>query len=100
MIVHSVQVTYLNDGMYWDNVVMKTINWILMWERVVEYIGKTLSTFIFCLPICVDIACGYKKITFNFMLTLIETVIVALLCDAVARLIKCSKIFAKWLTVS
>ena len=27
--------TFLNDGMYWNNNVMKTVNWIVMRERVV-----------------------------------------------------------------
>lgn len=71
-------------------------------KRLVEYMGRNsitfyiLSTYLFAwiLP---EIT---KRITFNFVLTLLETTAVALLCDAVGKLLKRSRVVSKWLIAS
>lgn len=70
--------------------------------KILEYMGRNsiafyiLSTYLFAwiLPVFT------KNLTFNFVLTLLETVVVALLCDAFGRLIKCSKVASRWLIAS
>lgn len=75
------------------------MSWVLLGKSLIEYMGMNsitfyiLSTYLFAwiLPALT------KNFSFNLILTLMETVIVALLCDFVGRLIKCSKTISKWL---
>lgn len=71
-------------------------------KELIEYLGMNsitfyiLSTYLFAwiLPALT------KDFTFNFIVTLLETVAVALLCDAGGRLIKRSKAVSRWLIAS
>lgn len=75
---------------------------VMIGEKLLEYMGKNsitfyiLSTYLFAwiLPAFT------KNFTFNIFLTMIETVAVALLCDAVGKMIKCSKAISRWLIAS
>ena len=71
-------------------------------KELIEYLGMNsitfyiLSTYLFAwiLPALT------KDFTFNFIVTLLETVAVALLCDSGGRLIKRSKAVSRWLIAS
>lgn len=71
-------------------------------KRLIAYMGRNsiiyyiLSNYLF-LWILPEIT---KNFPFNLLLTLTETVIVALLCDAVGRLLKHSKAISRWLIAS
>lgn len=93
LIGHCIQygsgANFLNDELYWDNSVMKTVNRIVMWEKVVKYMGDSTSFYVVTIIIML-----------HFILTLVEMVVMALLCAAVKSLIEQSKIAAKRLIAS
>lgn len=96
-----ISVSWILKKLY-DAILSYVMPWTLLVKKFIEYMGRNsitfyiLSTYLFAwiLPLFT------KEFSFNFVLTLIETVAVTLLCDAVGRLIKCSKILSRWLIAS
>lgn len=73
--------------------------WVIMSRRIVEYMGRNsivyyiLSTYLFTwiMPLFT------KNVTYNFALNLIETVIVALLCELIGKFIENFCVISKWI---
>ena len=74
-------------------------SWVTSGRGMVEYMGRNsiiyyiLSNYLF-IWIMPEIT---KSFTFNIILMLVETFVVAVLCDVVGRLIKLFKPLSRWL---
>ena len=99
--VGVISVVWFTKKIY-DVIARSKIPCMRMGKDGIEYMGRNsityyiLSTYLF-IWVMPSITKGFS---INYAVTLFETLLMVVLCSAIGRLIKCSKIISKWLIAS